>query len=166
MSEKIIHIKNYISDKCFDLLKIGKFISHIQNLVNLNNLQPRLWYDMSLSLWAPFSFSHPDGLQWLISDQEYLRLAIVLLLLPVTLPGVSLTCPAYSWLSLQAERRHGGFRRPEFVLSDSSNVTAILGSPATLTCRVRNVNNRTVSPLSLVCVHLYSVQWYWNTSSI
>ena len=50
MSEKIIHIKNYISDKCFDLLKIGKFNSHIQNLVNLNNLQPRLWYDMSLSL--------------------------------------------------------------------------------------------------------------------
>ena len=37
------------------------------------------------------------------------------------------------------------FKLPEFILPDSGNVTAILGSPASLTCRVRNVANRTVS---------------------
>lgn len=64
----------------------------------------------------------------------------------------------------QAERRHGGFRRPEFVLSDSSNVTAILGSPASLTCRVRNVNNRTVSWLRHSDTHLLTAGRYTYTS--
>ena len=36
-------------------------------------------------------------------------------------------------------------QKPEFVLQDSGNVSAILGKPATLNCRVRNVGNRTVS---------------------
>ena len=35
-------------------------------------------------------------------------------------------------------------QRPEFVLRDSGNVSAILGKRATLNCRVRNVGNRTV----------------------
>ena len=35
-------------------------------------------------------------------------------------------------------------QKPEFVLRDSGNVSAILGKPATLNCRVRNVGNRTV----------------------
>ena len=36
-------------------------------------------------------------------------------------------------------------QKPEFVLRDSGNVSAILGKRATLNCRVRNVGNRTVS---------------------
>ena len=41
-------------------------------------------------------------------------------------------------------------QKPEFVLRDSGNVSAILGKPATLNCRVRNVGNRTVRKKEMV----------------
>ena len=41
-------------------------------------------------------------------------------------------------------------QRPEFVLRDSGNVSAILGKPATLNCRVRNVGNKTVRDLEMM----------------
>ena len=36
------------------------------------------------------------------------------------------------------------FTKPQFIEHDSGNVSAILGKPATLNCRVRAVGNRTV----------------------
>ena len=44
---------------------------------------------------------------------------------------------------VQTEAR-SEYSQPEFILADSGNVTAILGNPATLNCRVRAVGNRTV----------------------
>ena len=45
-------------------------------------------------------------------------------------------------------------QRPEFVLRDSGNVSAILGKRATLNCRVRNVGNRTVRMMRMEELYL------------
>jgi len=55
-------------------------------------------------------------------------------------------------------------QRPEFVLRDSGNVSAILGKPATLNCRVRNVGNRTVSWIRHQDTHLLTAGRYTYTS--
>jgi len=54
--------------------------------------------------------------------------------------------------------------RPEFVVRDSGNVSAILGKSATLNCRVRAVGNRTVSWIRHKDTHLLTAGRYTYTS--
>ena len=44
--------------------------------------------------------------------------------------------------------------QPSFITSDSGNVTAILGKPALLNCRVEHVGNKTVSWIRHSDTHL------------
>lgn len=54
--------------------------------------------------------------------------------------------------------------QPQFMVRDSSNVSAILGKPAILNCRVRAVGNRTVSWIRHQDTHLLTAGRYTYTS--
>jgi len=56
------------------------------------------------------------------------------------------------------------FTKPQFIEHDSGNVSAILGKPATLNCRVRAVGNRTVSWMRHKDLHLLTAGRYTYTS--
>ena len=165
MSEKIIHIKNYISDKCFDLLKIGKFNSHIQNSVNLNNLQPRLWYDMSLSL-SLSSIQFQSSRRFAVADFR----SRIFTTRPRPPPTSHLTRCESHLPSLLLTFSPGG---EETRRLQTARVCLVWlqqrdghpGQPRLSHLQGQERQQQDgESPLS--ALHCTPVQWYWNTSSI